>query len=131
MDSNNGHDKQKFKSLGKYMNWQLGLPNFKEINGIIYKLCTRCKQYKPMSNEYFCPRNNVKCGYDSYCRECAKEKSRLKPRVKPFNEFGELYCAVCKTYKPITEFYKGEKNKLRMDYSRECKECEAGRKRIK
>ena len=53
MDSKNVFDKIKFKELGKYMNHNLQLPNFKEINGKIYKLCTKCKKYKPMTEKYF------------------------------------------------------------------------------
>lgn len=36
-----------FEKLGKQMNYTLGLPNFKLINDVIYKLCTKCKKYKP------------------------------------------------------------------------------------
>lgn len=120
-----------FEELGKQNNYELGLPNFKLINDVIYKLCTKCKKYKPMTSEYFPKRNNVKCGYDSHCKECGKEKESKRVRIPSFNENGELYCHTCKTYKPITEFNKGEKYKCRQNYSRECKECESKRKKIK
>ena len=41
--------RKKFKHLGKYLNRILQMPNFKEVNGIVYKLCTKCKQYFPMT----------------------------------------------------------------------------------
>lgn len=131
MDTYNKFDVEKFKGLGKYMNLELGLPNFKEIAGVIYKLCTKCKKYKPMTDEYFQCRSNVKCGYTSHCKDCQKEKEKKRIRIKPFNKFGELYCHVCKTYKPISEFNtSGKSYKNRNGYSRECKQCESKRKAI-
>ena len=106
------------------MNYTLGLPNFKLINDVIYKLCTKCKKYKPMTSKFFPRRNNVKCGYGSHCKECEKEKESKRIRIPSFNENGELYCHVCKTYKDVSEFYKGEKYICRQGYSRECKDCE-------
>lgn len=130
MDSKNSHDAIKFKKYGKYMNIVLKMPNFKEINGVIYKLCTKCKKYKPMSSEFFPCRKNVKCGFGSYCKDCDREKEKRRIRVPAFDENGKLYCCTCKTYKSISEFNKGDKNKTRNDYSRECKTCEAKRKSI-
>lgn len=92
-----------FEKLGKQMNYTLGLPNFKLINDVIYKLCTKCKKYKPMTSKFFPRRNNVKCGYGSHCKECEKEKESKRIRIPSFNENGELYCHVCKTYKDIKE----------------------------
>lgn len=130
MDSNNKFDKEKFKTLGKYMNYELDMPNFKEINGIIYKLCTKCKKYKPMTEEYFAHRSNVKCGFNSHCKACDHEKEKTRIRVPSFDENGHLYCHSCKTYKPIEEFYKDSSAKCRNGYSRECKTCESKRKKI-
>ena len=100
------------------------IPNlFKLINDVIYKLCTKCKKYKPMTSKFFPRRNNVKCGYGSHYKECEKEKESKRIRIPSFNENGELYCHVCKTYKDVSEFYKGEKYICRQGYSRECKDC--------
>lgn len=104
---------------------------FTLINDVIYKLCTKCKKYKPMTSKFFPRRNNVKCGYGSHCKECEKEKESKRIRIPSFNENGELYCHVCKTYKDVSEFYKGEKYICRQGYSRECKDCEKERKKIK
>lgn len=130
MDSKNKFDVEKFRHLGKYMNYELQMPNFKEINGVVYKLCTKCKKYKPMTEEYFHHRNNVKCGFCSTCKECDAEKERKRVRVPSFNETGELYCYKCKTYKSVSEFNTGSGIKCRNNYSRECKECESKRKKI-
>lgn len=130
MDTKNKYDVEKFRHLGKYMNYTLGMPNFKEINGIVYKLCTKCKKYKPMTEEYFSHRSNVKCGFSSACKECDHEKEQKRTYIKPFNDCGELYCQTCKTYKPTSEFNTGTNIKKRNGYSRECKECESNRKKI-
>lgn len=29
------------------------MDRFKNVNGIVYKLCSKCHQYKPMTTEYF------------------------------------------------------------------------------
>ena len=63
-----------------------------------------------MTEEFFPKRNNVKCGFDSHCKECSKEKEKTRVRIKPFNEKGELYCHHCKTYKPLEEFYPNSSN---------------------
>lgn len=105
------------------------MPQFKEIDGITYKLCTKCKTYYPMTEEYFTKRENVKCGFDSHCKKCHQEKEKARTRVSPFNENGKLKCLVCGEYKDVSEFNKGLKNKTRHDYSRECKTCESIRKK--
>lgn len=116
------------KQLGKQFNSKLGMDNFKIIDGQVYKLCTKCLQYKPMTDEFFPKRSNAKCGYDSSCKECHKQKDKTRVRVKPFNDKGELYCLHCKTYKPITEFYPNASDtKNRNYYSNYCKECESYR----
>lgn len=43
----------------KINNSLLGKEMFKEVDGITYKLCTKCLQYKPMSSEYFYKRDNA------------------------------------------------------------------------
>lgn len=60
----------------KTNNSLLGKEMFKEIDGITYKLCTKCLQYKPMTTDYFYKRSNVKCGFESHCKCCAKEKEK-------------------------------------------------------
>ena len=114
----------------KLQNRILGLPSFKEEEGITYKLCTKCLKYYPMTREYFHVRSNVKCGFDSYCKECAKEKEKKRVRVPAFNSEGFLYCKKCKTYKPVDHFYPNSSTiKCRQYYSDNCKECEAERKK--
>lgn len=115
-------------SLGKQYNSKLGLDNFKYVNGEIYKLCTKCLQYKPMTLEFFSKRSNVKCGFCSHCKQCDKEKEKNRIRIQPFDKQGNLYCLRCKTYKPISEFYENASTtKNRNFYSNNCKQCESER----
>lgn len=124
--------KEELKELGSSFNSKLGMDIFKKIDGVIYKLCTKCLKYKPMNEEYFPHRSNVKCGFDSRCKECCKEKEKTRIRVKPFNEKGELYCLKCKTYKPLSEFYPNSSNtKNRNYYSSYCKHCESEKSKLK
>lgn len=114
----------------KLQNYVLGKSNFIEKDGITYKLCTKCLEYKPMTVEYFPERSNVKCGFDSHCKECHKEKEKARVRIKPFNGIGELYCKTCKQYKSLSNFYENSSNiKCRNYYSNECKDCESKRKK--
>lgn len=71
-------EREKFKSFGKYMNLETKLPNFKEENDIVYKLCSKCQQYFPMTDEFFYRRTTVKCEFDSHCKNCQKEKDLKK-----------------------------------------------------
>lgn len=115
----------------KLENHVLGKSNFKEIDGVTYKLCTKCLEYKPMTEEYFPKRKNAKCGFDSHCKECNREKEKNRIRMPAFDENGNLYCKKCKQYKPISEFYpNGSTVKCRNFYSNDCKECESERKKI-
>lgn len=92
-----------FEKLGKQMNYTLGLPNFKLINDVIYKLCTKCKKYKPMTSKFFPRRNNVKCGYGSHCKECEdceKERKKIKRATQEINDrdrFLSRLLSGCKT----------------------------------
>lgn len=69
-----------FEKLGKQMNYTLGLPNFKLINDVIYKLCTKCKKYKPMTSKFFPRRNNVKCALSNL-----EMQTVIKAGKNPFN----------------------------------------------
>ena len=37
---------------------------------MLSKNCTRCKENKPLTLEYFPPHNKTKSGFDSWCRKC-------------------------------------------------------------
>lgn len=112
----------------KLENRVLGMWTFKEVDGITYKLCTKCKQYYPMTDEYFPKRSNVKCGFGSHCKKCEKEKENNRIRVPAFNDKGLLYCKRCKHYKPVVDFYENDV-KCRRYYSNNCKQCESERKK--
>lgn len=124
--------KEELKELGASFNSKLGLDMFKKIDGIIYKLCTKCLEYKPMNSEHFYKRSGVKCGFCSTCKDCEKQKEKKRIRVIPFNDQGELYCLKCKQYKPLSEFYPNSSDtKNRNYYSNYCKSCESERNKIR
>lgn len=63
------------------------MDRFKNVNGIVYKLCSKCHQYKPMTTEYFGETKNVKCGFSSQCKQCMKadrdiKKLNFKDKIK-------------------------------------------------
>lgn len=124
--------KEELARLGKSYNSKLQMDIFKKIDGVIYKLCTKCLQYKPLDSNNFPGRSNVICGFGSHCIECEKKKEKTRKRVIPFNEKGELYCLRCKQYKPLSEFYENSSTtKNRNFYSNNCKQCESERNKEK
>lgn len=40
------------------------------------KTCTKCKQEKPMTSEFFCANTRMSSGFASHCRKCAAEYVR-------------------------------------------------------
>lgn len=77
-----------FEKLGKQMNYTLGLPNFKLINDVIYKLCTKCKKY-------ICRQ-----GYSRECKDCEKERKKIKRATQEINDrdrFLSRLLSGCKT----------------------------------
>lgn len=54
-----------------------------EKDGVTYKICSKCRQYKPMTSEYFVVAKNVKCGFSSSCKECQKNlRDSIKQQAK-------------------------------------------------
>lgn len=49
--------------------------------------CTKCKESKPMSGEYFPPHNGKKNGFDSWCRKC-RANYRSNIRRGNYRKFG-------------------------------------------
>ena len=93
----------------------------KEINGVYYKYCPKCKKYKPMTDEFFHKNKNLSTGYDSYCKECKKLLRSEYTRYKEIDSNGNLYCLSCKTYKPLSEFSKTPgHNPKRGEYHVDC-----------
>lgn len=46
--------------------------NHKLINGIEYKLCSDCRDWHPMNDEWFYKNKSSSDGYYAYCKECTK-----------------------------------------------------------
>lgn len=113
----------------KKYNRKLKLPIFKTIDRIVYKLCNKCLQYKPMNTEHFYVNKQAICGYKGICIECNKPipSNRTKTR---FNENGQLICRSCKQYKDQNDFSLDKANTARNNRSTECKQCESKRKKL-
>jgi hypothetical protein len=47
---------------------------------LLNKACTRCKEVKPLSTNFFPPHNRTKSGLDSWCRACRKEYRNANSR---------------------------------------------------
>lgn len=101
---------------------------FKLIDGVQYKLCTKCLKYKPLTSEFFAKRKNVRCGYDSHCIECLKEKEKNRPKRIEHIKDGKVLCKRCGEYKNPEDFYVGP-YKCRMYRSYYCKKCEIERRK--
>ncbi|APR02374.1 HNH endonuclease family protein (plasmid) [Clostridium botulinum] len=59
----------------------------KKFNGVLYKLCSKCRKWLPCTTEYFYKTNSKNPKGDKlfpYCKECSKEKARSWRR-KPEN----------------------------------------------
>lgn len=56
----------------KNVNTKLGMEMFKEVDGVIYKLCTKMFRVQTYDRRIFYKRNNVKCGFNSSYKSCDK-----------------------------------------------------------
>ena len=101
------------------------------VDGIQQVLCSRCKQYKPISA--FNIRSPVLGLYQYYCRECqaaidkANNDKQLERRggkklVRREAGSDQSYCARCKRWKPKSEFNFWDKSKGMLQYY--CRECQ-------
>lgn len=90
------------------------------------KKCSKCGEVKPL--EEFYKRKQRKCGYNSWCISCCKERYVNKQYPKPVkqrnykdNKPGFKFCRLCGEEKPISEFYKKSSSKDGLNYR--CKTC--------
>lgn len=114
----------------KQYNRKLKLPIFKVVDGITYKICNKCLQYKPMNTEYFYTNKQAICGYKGICIECNKSEPSNRTKTR-FNDKNQLICRKCKQYKDEDDFNINKENTARNGRSTECKQCEGKRKRLK
>lgn len=96
------------------------------------KVCSRCKQEKPITDFY--KNNNNKSGLDSHCKSCHNTRinERRRKQRKALRELTKAIpseviplrtkvCNICKQEKPITEFYTNTTKKDGLDSY--CKPC--------
>lgn len=63
----------------------------KEIDDVIYKLCSECNDWHPMNEEYFYKNNSSSDGYFPYCKKATKKRSRKWAKDNP-----EQYLELCR-----------------------------------
>lgn len=90
---------------------------YKILEGVNHKRCSKCREFKPLTNDYYKKANDTKYGFESQCRNC---KHAPKYEHKHFNEDGLLYCSKCELFKESIEFY-NDKNKL--NRNKKCSFC--------
>jgi len=79
------------------------------------KVCTRCKQEKPV--EMFCKHKRMKDGLNSWCKSCANEVAKINRENDP-----ELYRERCKKYyRTHTERVSAANKKYRAAHTEETK----------
>ncbi len=108
------------------------------------KRCTNCKDIKSLDR--FRSNKNVKCGYDSWCRECHKDNVRkkndryhqirkeknpeyylLREERKKLLQQGKYKCYSCKEIKEVSKFHKSGKQ---FQYCIKCNEEKSSQKKI-
>ena len=72
--------------------------------GLLEATCSRCKEVKPLTREYFPPHNKKRSGFDSWCRSCRNEyrkEYRVPAGVRPDEQHrvpevrAVGYCIIC------------------------------------
>lgn len=112
----------------KTYNRKLGKQIFQVIDGVTYKLCNKCQQYKVMSADNFHHNKQAICGFKGICIECGKHTPSNRTLTR-FNESGQLICRTCGLYKDIDQFQLNSQNTARLGRSTQCKKCVADYKK--
>ena len=88
---------------------------FKFIDGIKYKRCSKCGEFKLANTDTFSLCKKNKSGLKSRCKSCSSVSAGDADyyRNKHFNKDGLLKCGICNEFKDATEFHKSGTNKHR------------------
>ena len=102
-----------------------------------YKTCTKCKEYLPVTKEYFyCSKRKDKIYFQSRCKECFKKISKEKYEDMKFlnslinRDIKE--CNMCKKSYPKNKkfFYIVRYNKKKPYFKKTCRLCDMNKKYI-
>src|SRR2546429_3325869 len=83
--------------------------------------CSKCRQWKPATTEFFFARKGRKTGFRSDCKECGKLGTKYE--YMPHADVPTLQCRQCKEIKPATPEYFAKYARARLGLRSTCKKC--------
>ncbi len=99
------------------------------------RICYTCREEKELSDFY-----KGKCykdGYDIYCKACARKRrqeNKYNPKgnrsSKRLSTDTIFWCARCRSYKNVADFYRDSSNRSPLGYNAYCKVCDRERKLV-
>lgn len=84
------------------------------------KICSKCNERFPLTDEYFEPRKKGKDGFRNQCRKCRNMK--WKPKQEPCEE-GMKRCNKCGEILLLTREYFEPRTKSKDGYRNQCRKC--------
>jgi NAD-dependent dihydropyrimidine dehydrogenase PreA subunit len=98
--------------------YRKSLNDYKTIDDVIYKRCSKCEKYHPMNSNYFGKNSRRKDGFMTECREC-QGKEFLKEHKE-----GCKICKICNRELPMTTVYFRRDITYSNGFINICKECQ-------
>ena len=108
--------KTRHNRLNNY-SYRKNLYDYKTIDGIKYKKCSKCNQYYPMDSSHFTKNSRRQDGYMTQCKECQGKKF-----IEECKE-GYKICKKCKRELPMIAKYFRKDNTYKNGFFNVCKEC--------
>lgn len=93
------------------------------------KICTRCKETKQLTTEYFSHWKVSKDGFRSWCKKCTKSDNRTrywrnkKPRIVEKNVISHLQCYTCSELKPLNDEFFRPRKAGKLGFLGICRDC--------
>lgn len=91
--------------------------------GDTHKECSKCKELKPLSSQYFTKNSRDRSGFYSSCKTCVNAKHK-RHRVQQPTDPDLKVCTMCLETKQVTEFYTAKH--LSSGRIPRCKSCTNG-----
>jgi hypothetical protein len=92
----------------------------KTIDGILYKLCSDCNQWLPLTEEYFYKNKSAQDGFNPYCKEDTIKRSSKRQKDNPerIKEYTK------EIYKRKPQYFKDKYNRWLQDNEERAKELQ-------